>query len=111
MERLASLFSEHPVRFIVIYTREPHAKEGIFRDLEQPSDDHQRRKYAERAQKELGIHRKILIDTMEGTVQKLYGGLPNMVYIIDPEGRVVFHDRWADAKAVKQALEKIFASS
>lgn len=105
MERLARRYADRPVQFVLVYTREPHAKEGIFRDIDQPADFRQRRDYAERTCAEMNIRREILVDDMEGTVQRLYGGLPNMVYVIDPHGKVVFHDRWADAEAVGKFLE------
>lgn len=107
MENLAQQFEEFPVQFILVYTREPHANEGIFRKMDQPADYPTRVKYAERTRIELNVQREVLIDTMNGEVQHLYGGLPNMIYIIAPQGKIIYHNRWADASEVEATLRNV----
>lgn len=107
MENLARKFAEHPVKFILVYTREPHSNEGVFKDVNQPTDYDTRHKYAQRTCSELNVEREVLIDSMDGEVQKLYGGLPNMLYILDSDGKVVYHNRWADEQEVDSFLNGI----
>jgi len=107
MESLAHRYAKFPVEFILVYTREPHANEGIFRKMDQPADYPSRLKYAERTCSELVVQREVLIDTMDGEVQGLYGGLPNMLYIISPQGKIIYHNRWADASEAEATLRKV----
>lgn len=102
MEVLMDKYKSYPV----IYTREPHAKEGIFKKVDQPTEYYQREEYAKQTREELKIRREILINNMDGKVQDIYGRLPNMIYIIDPEGTIAYHDRWANAKDIDCFLEK-----
>lgn len=47
---------------------------------------------------------------MDSSEQKAYGALPNMTYIIDPEGTIIYHNHGADIKAVALRLTGVFAT-
>lgn len=98
MTRLAE---KHPDKeFVVLYVREAHPGGKI--------GPHQSRTEKERAAaltRELGETRAISVDDLEGTAHKAYGSMPNMVYIIDPQGRVAYRSNWQNPEKIEQLLE------
>ena len=59
----------------------------IFRN---PRLDSERTAVAESCVRTLGIRFPALIDGMDNTVERLYTGWPDRLFLIDREGRVVF---------------------
>ena len=49
--------------------------------------------------------RKVLIDGLHGEMHKAYGELPNMVYIIDPDGKIIYRSDWAFPKKIDKILK------
>jgi peroxiredoxin len=101
MNQLAEDFPN--VEFLVLYTREAHPGEriGAHQTLE---DKFQR---ARETQDRFGEERQILVDSLEGTGHLAYGTLPDMVYIIAPDGIVAFRGKWNNAEAIRTILEKL----
>ena len=48
-----------------------------------------------------------MVDDLDGTLHHAYGMLPNMVYILDREGRVVYKAMWTDHADVAATLANI----
>ena len=86
---------EGRVTFIVLYQREAHAGEFMFRDVEQPEMMEERKELAEKACDELKIATTVVLDDMENSVREAYGSLPNSAYIIDRGGAIVYKEAWA----------------
>lgn len=99
------------VRFFIIYTTEPHARQPIpgwnFINIGQSKTYEQRREYAQACRREHGIDMPILIDTMDGKVQSAYGGLPNSAVIIDKDGNIAATKKWIDPLFVELSLREI----
>ena len=88
---------------VFFYTREAHPGERFpaHRSLEQKLAN-------ARAFKEMcGIERPILVDDLAGTGHRLYGMLPNMVYLIGRGGRVLFRADWTDAPTIAAAVDYV----
>jgi hypothetical protein len=49
----------------------------------------------------------LLVDDLKGTVHRAYGEMPNMVYIIDKQGRVVYRAMWTDHAEIETVLENL----
>ena len=47
----------------------------------------------------------MLVDDLEGTVQRAYGGLSASVYLLDGDGRVAFYGPWGQGPALWLAIE------
>jgi hypothetical protein len=47
------------------------------------------------------------VDDFDGTMHRAYGTLPNMIYILDREGRVVYKAMWTDHADVAATLANI----
>jgi hypothetical protein len=91
------------VEFLMLYTREAHPGEriGAHKTL---SDKIKR---AKETQKRFNEQRTILVDAIEGTAHLTYGALPDMVYIIAPDGTVAFRGKWNNAKAIREILNRL----
>jgi hypothetical protein len=47
-----------------------------------------------------------IIDVMENTLQKTFGGMPNMEFVIGPDGKLLASWDWANPNELKQFLEE-----
>ncbi len=99
---MESLAHEHPEAiFLVIYVREAHP--GEIRGAHRSAAD--KRSAALRLIAAEGIQRRVLVDHLDGAINRAYGGAWNPVYVIGPDGRVAMRRAWNDPAAVFAALE------
>lgn len=99
---LRDVKAKHPdVEFLVIYVREAHpgARRGPTQDMEQKIA------LAREMQSAFGEHREILVDSVDGDMHQAYGALPNMVYVVSPEGKVIYRCDWSFAKRIDAVLQ------
>ena len=47
------------------------------------------------------------MDDLTGTVHRAYGEMPNMVYIVDKQGKIVYKAMWTDHFEIEPALENL----
>ena len=88
-----------------VYTREAHPGENV------PWHDSFGGKLAcaRLLRDEAGIRRDILVDDIAGTVHRGYGLMPNMTWVIDRGGRVVYKADWTSAANVEAFLVRFLA--
>jgi hypothetical protein len=101
MEQLAR---EHPqAAFLVIYVREAHPGEiqGTPRSLPE------KRAAGHKLALEEALARRVLVDSLDGTTHRAYGGAWNPVYVIDADGRVVMRQAWNHPGDVDLALRAL----
>jgi peroxiredoxin len=101
MHRLASEFPD--CRFLVLYVREAHPGANVC----QHKGDADKLAAASELSRTFHENREILVDDIDGTAHRLYGGMPNSVFIIDGGGRIAFRSDWNDVSATKKALTKL----
>ena len=101
MEQLATEFSD-VASFFTVWVREPHAG-GAY---PQPVSIDERRKYARDFVADHDAEITVVMDDMEGSIQRLMGNFPNSVYVIDGRGRVAYRANWADARELRRVLER-----
>ena len=92
--------------FVIVYTREPHARQMAFKDLHQPATWKERQALAQKTRKELKLEKALfLIDPMGDPSRKLFGDVPNPAIFVEKGGQV--HDKlsWADGSEVARLLE------
>jgi hypothetical protein len=106
MEALAEEFAES-TQFYTVWCREAHAGG----DYPQPETIEQRRQYARDCSQHDDASVPVIVDDMEGTLQKQLGGFPNCVYVIDGRGRVVYRAVWTDHRQVRRVLERLDAAA
>lgn len=94
------------MRSIFLYTREAHPGEHF------PAhrDAAQKLAHARAFVARYGIARPVLVDDLAGTGHRLYGLLPNMVYLIGRGGRVLFRADWTDPPTVAHAIRYVLES-
>jgi peroxiredoxin len=88
------------VEFLLIYVREAHPGER----LHQHKSIEEKKKAAALVAPRYGEHRRVLVDTFEGDFHRAYGGMPNIVYIIRPDGTVHYRCNWTSVDLVRDAL-------
>lgn len=97
IERLHERYSDR-AKFFLVYVREAHPKDGWWMlsnqrvgiDVGQPKTFAQRQEVAATCQSHLGLSLPMLIDTIDDAVGSQYSGMPNRLYLIDQQGRIVF---------------------
>lgn len=106
MEALAGKYKDKNwVEFLVVYQKEAHPEEGIFREVTQPVDYRVRKTHAERLVKEFSMRNdKLLVDEIDNRVSRLYGNMPNMVFVINPDGKLGFVSSWTKTYEVEEFL-------
>ena len=53
------------------------------------------------------VKRPMLVDDIEGTVHRSYGTLPNMTYILNTGGTILYRASWTDERTIRMALDQI----
>ncbi|MFQ5672017.1 MAG: peroxiredoxin family protein [Nitrospinales bacterium] len=98
MNRLAERFPE--AVFLTLYVREAHpgSRTPAHRSLEEKIACAKQLPALEQER------RTILVDDLEGSAHRAYGGLPNMIYVIDPGGTVIFRSDWRVTAEVEKVL-------
>ncbi len=98
-----ALKKEYPdVEFLVVYVREAHPGERT------PQHQAISSKFAaaKRMVRKYNDQRRVLVDSLDGSMHKAYSlHMPNIVYVINPEGIVIYRCDWAHAAGVKEALD------
>ncbi len=93
------------VLFVVIYTREPHARQMAFKKIVQPTTWKERRDLAKRTKKEMRLDVLFLVDGMGDPSRKLFGDVPNPAIFVEKGGKVAEKLSWADASEVQRVLK------
>lgn len=99
MDQLQRRFED--VVFVLLYTREAHPGEHY--DAHESFEDKLDR--ARTFAAEYDIERTVLVDDIDGTAHQRYGGMPNSVHIVNPDGVVVMRGDWNDVQTVQRVLE------
>lgn len=84
-------------------SREPHPS---FYGFGQPDSLKERQEYTRLASAELEFEIPWIIDKMDNTMQKTYGGMPNMEFVIGPDGTLLASWDWANPNELKKFLEE-----
>lgn len=88
------------VEWLVVYVREAHPGEKA-----RPAKTiDEKIAYAKRNRDDYKEGRKILVDDVKGTWHHDWGLLPNTVYVINPEGKVIYRADWSFAHNVDRVL-------
>jgi peroxiredoxin len=101
---MVSLAEEFPeAQFLVLYVREAHPGERIGPHTSLID----KLAMARRLTSEECENRLVLVDDLAGTAHRAYGAFPNMVYVIDPEGRVAHRSQWAHREIIERVLQEL----
>ncbi len=107
IESLKEKYGARGVEFVVVYVEDPHPGEPGYREFTQPQNHEERTRYAERLVSERAMDATVVVDEMDDRVSKQYGSLPNMVYVIDPLGKVAYHATWTMPEKIERVLDEL----
>ena len=91
VDAMAELVVANPdVEFVLVYVREPHpgGRLGAHKGLAQKTAA------ASTLPDAINEQRCILVDAVDGAMHKAYGELPNSIYVINPDGMVIYRCDW-----------------
>jgi hypothetical protein len=102
MKQLYARWSDQ-IHFLDVIVRQAHPGPNapVYHTFEQKLAD--ARQYVE----EERIPWVLLVDDLEGTAHRQYGGLADPTYLIDADGRVSYYNMWTYAPALHQAIEAL----
>jgi len=103
LNELQVRYRDKGFEFLTIYVREPHPGEnyGAHKSWEQ------KLKFAQDCREQDGIQTKLLVDDFGGAVHRTYGTMPNMIYIIDKNGKIAYKAMWTDHEEISCVLANI----
>jgi hypothetical protein len=89
--------------FFIVYVREAHPGENF----PHHTSFEQKLAHARKLRELEKVSLPILVDDIEGSTHKAYGLLPNMVYLIDRDGVIVYKSDWTDAHELEGMCESL----
>ena len=103
LSELREKYQEQGFEFLIVYVREAHPGEHFphHTSLEQKLAHARKLRDLEK------VKLPILVDDLQGTAHKAYGLLPNMIYLIDREGVVVYKSDWTDGVELDGMCESL----
>ena len=107
MAQLARKWASDEVTFVLVYQKEAHPNQGQFLDIDDPETYAKRRRLAERLHQEEDVPMTVLVDEVPRNVSATYGGGPNMLYVVGPDGKIVYKSLWMNASAVNAYFEQV----
>ncbi len=101
VDKIGLLRKKYPdVEWLVVYVREAHP--GRRRPAHQ--DMAQKLALAKSLQGDHGETRTVAVDTLSGNMHRAYGSLPNMVYVLNPDGEVAYRCDWLSVPELDRVL-------
>lgn len=89
------------VEWLMVYVREAHPGERM--GPHQSMED--KFKAAELVAPRYKEFRRVLVDNLEGDFHRAYGAMPNVVYIIRPDGTIHYRCNWAAPHLIEATLQ------
>ncbi len=103
MNQLYADYRDKGFEFLTVYVREPNPGENY---TEHHTWD-QKLQYARDSRDQDNIQTPMVIDDLSGSMHSAYGEMPNMVYIIGKDGRIVYRSMWTDHQEVESVLQDL----
>lgn len=97
LTKLQRKYQTENFQFFIVYSREAHPGENYPHHISAAQKLAHAQKLRELEQiREIPI----LVDDFSGATHRAYGSLPNMIYLIDRDGVVVYKSDWSDAHEI-----------
>jgi hypothetical protein len=117
VEKLAGAYADR-VAFLIVYQKEAHPAGGDELEINvqegfsvaEPASLEERASLASQAVMRLKIERqKMAVDAWNDTTSQRYGGLANMTFLIDGQGKLAAAYPWMDVRKLEGALDDVLA--
>ena len=103
VDNISQLRKKYPdVDWLVVYVREAHPG----RSRPAHADMAQKIALAGALNEDYGESRTVAVDSLSGDLHRALGSLPNMVYVLNPEGEIVYRCDWLSAPELGQVLSQ-----
>lgn len=103
---LLAKYDTAQVELFVVYGRELHpGDKKKFSKYPAPSSPEEKLGYAQEFAQLTRL--PVLVDGLDDKVFSAYGRVPNGVYVIDGEGRLIFRGTWADSRKIEHILDAV----
>ena len=102
-KKLVPKYSDKNVSFLMVYTRETHPGENV----RSHSKFNEKLDHARLFKQLEGVRLRLLVDSLDGRIHRKYGMLPNMVYILNKEGRIAYKASWTDSAEIDSVLDNL----
>ncbi|MDA1001250.1 MAG: hypothetical protein O2807_12150 [bacterium] len=106
-EELQKKYADRDVKVFNLYVREPHAGERGFPQYKNHESYEHKVGYAKELAQIKGMEATILVDEMDQKVHETLGNLPNFVYLVGKDGKVVYKTTWSNAEFVDEYLANL----
>lgn len=103
MDDLADEYAPRGFHSFFVYTREAHPGEL----LPHHTSFDQKLAHARAFRDEQSVRRPILVDALDGSLHRLLGAMPNMVWIVLRGGTIAYKAAWTAPDDVRRAAEEI----
>lgn len=103
LERLRQEYETLGFDFRIVYVREAHPGENF----PHHTSFEQKVRHAVALRDAESVRIRILVDGLDGATHQAYGMRPNMIYVIDREGTVVYKSNWTDSAEMKELCESL----
>ena len=103
MDQMYRDFKSRNVESIFVYTEEAHPGEI----WPQHTSFEQKTRHARAFKQLYNVVRPIWVDSVDGNGHRLYGEKPNISFVIDTAGRVIFKSNWTDASVLKDTISNL----
>ncbi|MBI4528786.1 MAG: redoxin domain-containing protein [Deltaproteobacteria bacterium] len=103
LTQLREKYHSKDFEFFIVYVREAHPGENF----PHHRSFGQKLGHARKLRELETVGLPILVDGIEGSTHAAYGLLPNMVYLIDRDGIVVYKSDWTDAQELEGMCESL----
>ena len=107
MERLYKKYADRDVQFACIYVREPHPGERAFRHYQKHSSFEHKALYAKELVQLKAMNVPVIVDGLDEAAHKMLGNLPNLAYVVNKEGKVVYKATWTNAEHIDELLSEL----
>ncbi len=107
MEHLYKKYAGRDVQFVCIYVREPHPGERAFREYQKHASFDHKVRYAKELVQLKAMNVPVIVDGLDEAVHKMLGNLPNLAYVVDKGGKVVYKATWTNAEHIDELLSEL----
>jgi len=101
---MMTLMEKYPqLDHLLMYVREAHPGEL----QPQHRTEAEKVKAAKKTKRRYGDDRMILVDDVNGSAHRFYGTMPNSIFVIAPDGKILFRSIWNNADEMDAILSAI----
>jgi len=100
-------YESRDVEFLAMYVREPHARERGFPGYRNHESFEHKMDVARELKELKDMTITLGVDDMSQKQHASLGNLPNMAFVVDKAGKVVYSNTWQYAEDIDAALAKL----